>query len=94
MVLLGSILPKDSNGILFAIFGCRDQKIWVLQDCTRFCFVILKRIRFKTEGCHVAHRDWPIPVREDQQWESLDLMKSGRTRSVDTGSVKWTILGD
>jgi hypothetical protein len=37
---------------------------------------------------------WSVPVRTDQQWESLDLMKSGRTRSVDTGSLKWTILGD
>jgi hypothetical protein len=32
MVLLGSILPKDSNGILFAIFGPRDQEIWILED--------------------------------------------------------------
>jgi hypothetical protein len=23
---------KDSNGILFAIFGYLDQKIWILQD--------------------------------------------------------------
>jgi hypothetical protein len=32
MVLLDSILPKDSNGITFAIFGPTDQKIWILQD--------------------------------------------------------------
>jgi hypothetical protein len=32
MVLLDSTLPKDSNEILFAIFGLIDQKIWILQD--------------------------------------------------------------
>jgi hypothetical protein len=30
MVLMDSRLPKDSNGILFAIFGPIDQKILIL----------------------------------------------------------------
>jgi hypothetical protein len=38
MVLLDSRLPKDSNGISFAIFGPRDQKIWILQDSMEFWF--------------------------------------------------------
>jgi hypothetical protein len=57
IVLLDSRCSKDSNGILFAIFGCRDQKIWILQDWDQFWFEILIRNYVLTEGCHVAHRD-------------------------------------
>jgi hypothetical protein len=37
---------KDSNDILFANFGCRDQKIWFLQDWIEFWF------RFLFEICY------------------------------------------
>jgi hypothetical protein len=50
MVLLDSRSLKDSNGILFAIFGPRDQKIWILQDSMEFWFEILLRICFKLEA--------------------------------------------
>jgi hypothetical protein len=50
IVLLDSICSKDSNGISFVIFGPRDQKIWILQEWTKFQFVIsnLNRVR---SGC-------------------------------------------
>jgi hypothetical protein len=32
MVLLDSTSLKDSNEVLFAIFGPRDQKLWIMQD--------------------------------------------------------------
>jgi hypothetical protein len=35
---MDSRLPKDSNGILFVIFGVTDQKIWFLQDCDQIWF--------------------------------------------------------
>jgi hypothetical protein len=50
MVLLDSRLPKYSNGISFANFGPRDQKIWILQDSMEFWFENLNRICFKSEA--------------------------------------------
>jgi hypothetical protein len=32
MVLLGCTFPKDSNGILFVIFGLTEDFILILQD--------------------------------------------------------------
>jgi hypothetical protein len=41
MALLDSTCLKVSNGILFVIFGCRDQKIWISKVWTEFKFEIL-----------------------------------------------------
>jgi hypothetical protein len=54
MVLLDYTLPKDSNGILFAIFGCRDQKIWIIKVLDGIWFEKLIRNSVSTEGCHVV----------------------------------------
>jgi hypothetical protein len=37
MVLLDSTSLKDSNGILFAIFGLIEDFILILQDQDKFC---------------------------------------------------------
>jgi hypothetical protein len=37
MVLLDSTGLKDSNGILFAIFGLTEDFILILQDLDKFC---------------------------------------------------------
>jgi hypothetical protein len=87
-------LPKDFNGILFAIFRVTDQKLWFFKDLNKIWFLKSILISVCFRDWHVAWSDRPVPVRVDLHWEPLDLMKSGRTRSVDTGSLKWTILGD
>jgi hypothetical protein len=46
IVLLDSWCSKDSNGILFVIFGCRDQKIWILQGWVEIWFENLFKICF------------------------------------------------
>jgi hypothetical protein len=38
MVLMDSTCIKDSNGILFVIFGLMDQKIWISEVWTKFWF--------------------------------------------------------
>jgi hypothetical protein len=57
MALLDSRLPKDSNGTKFANFGCRDQKIWILEDWAKFWFgtSIWKSVR--TQAGHGARFD-------------------------------------
>jgi hypothetical protein len=61
MVLLDSRLPKDSNGILFAIFGLPEHFLRILQDLDKNRY--LKSIR--TQPGHVACFDWVVPVRVD-----------------------------
>jgi hypothetical protein len=55
---LDSTCSKDSNGILFVIFGCRDQKIWIIQDLTAFWFEILFWIYFDSEA-----NTWRVLIR-------------------------------
>jgi hypothetical protein len=74
IVLLDSRCSKDSNGILFVIFGHRKQKIWILQDWIEFWFKILFDFLFYIGGRHVSVPDWGIPVRSDTQRGALDQM--------------------
>jgi hypothetical protein len=66
IVLLDCTFPKDSNEILFVIFGPTDQKIWILQDWIEFWFKFLFEIDFDSEQGHVASSYWSVPVRLDQ----------------------------
>jgi hypothetical protein len=75
IVLLDYTFPKDFNGISFAIFGCRDQKIWILQDWVEIWFEILNRIYVSTEVCHVLCSDWKVPLRPDRLCEPQDQKK-------------------
>jgi hypothetical protein len=51
---MDSTLPKDSNGTSFVIFGCRDQKIWIIEVLDGIWFEKLIRNSVSTEGCHVV----------------------------------------
>jgi hypothetical protein len=91
IVLLDSTSLKDSNEILFVQIRVVELFIWILQDpaCLN---------QFKTNlnwiwlwARRVVVLDWSVPVRTDQQRESSDLMKSGRTRSSSTGSLSGSI---
>jgi hypothetical protein len=66
---------KDSNGISFAIFGHRYQKIWILQDWIEFWFTFLFENDFDSEQGHVASSYWRIPVGQDRGFWPLDLHK-------------------
>jgi hypothetical protein len=46
IILLDSRCSKDSNGILFAIFGSTDQKIWISKDLIKIWFQTSIRIEF------------------------------------------------
>jgi hypothetical protein len=89
IALLDSKCSKDSNEISFVIFGPTDQMIWILQDLDQFWFGTSIRISVLTEGCHVAHHDWPILIRLDHELRPLDLMLIGWTRWLHTCSLKW-----
>jgi hypothetical protein len=47
---MDSTHSKDSNDILFVIFGPIDQKIWILQDSIEIWFEILFWICFESEA--------------------------------------------
>jgi hypothetical protein len=49
IVLLDSRCSKDSNGILFAIFGCRDQKIWFFKVSAQIWFNFYFELLFDLE---------------------------------------------
>jgi hypothetical protein len=62
---------------------------------TRFGLNLLQFSIFDSSlnwGWHVVHFSWPIPVRLDQWCEPLDLKRSARLRSIDTASVKWSVM--
>jgi hypothetical protein len=69
------------------------RKILNLQDSNEIWFKFLFWILFWTEAGHVAQYDWSVPVRSDHGLGPLDLKWSIRSRSVGTGSLKWTNLG-
>jgi hypothetical protein len=76
-VLLDSIFPKDSNSILFVIFGPTDQKIWFFW---RFGSNLvwnsnLAYVWFADR--HVADSDRWVLVHSDRGHGPLDLKWSG-----------------
>jgi hypothetical protein len=78
---MDSRCSKDSNGILFAIFGCRDQKIWFSEDLDQIWFEIWVWNLFEPEqmrAWHVAYCYSSVPVRMDHQRGALDLKGIGR----------------
>jgi hypothetical protein len=91
MVLLDSTGFKDSKGILFAIFGSTERKIWFLQDWIEFWFRFLKRNSIWTRDRHLAVSDWLIPFRVDYNWEPLDLTNLERPRSCTDSVLSETI---
>jgi hypothetical protein len=91
MVLLDSRLPKDSNGITFAIFGPMDRKLWFFQGLNKIWFLNSILISVWFRDWHVAWSDREIPVRVDWGHGPLDLKWSVRPRWTGTSSVKWFV---
>jgi hypothetical protein len=92
MALINSKHCKISNGILFVIFGRRNQKIWIMQVCRWFENNLNRFDPKQTLAHHVVVFHWPVPFHSDYACESLDLMRSARPRLTGTGSLKWTDL--
>jgi hypothetical protein len=90
---MDSRCSKDSSEILFAIFGCRDQKIWIFEDSDQIWFQNLIRVSVLTRSLHVAWSDKPVPVRPDRLCLPLDQKKIWRLRSLRTPSGKWVFRG-
>jgi hypothetical protein len=45
----------------------------------------------ETGAGHVVTSDSPVPIRLDRHFRLLDLIRSGRTRSSQTGWIKWSV---
>jgi hypothetical protein len=56
---MDSTCSKDSNDILFVIFGCGDQKLWISKDLDQIWFEILIEICFSSEA-----DTWTFPIGE------------------------------
>jgi hypothetical protein len=80
---------KDSNEILFAIFGPMDWKLWFFQGLNKIWFLNSILISVWSRDRHVVKSYWLVPLRVDQWCEPLDLMLIGWTRWLHTYSLKW-----
>jgi hypothetical protein len=85
---MDSIIPKDSNGILFVKFGLMKRKIWILQDWDQIWFEILIRIRFNSDRAtwlFLIGGYLFVWITDEER-----RIKSIWTDQIDrTGSVKW-----
>jgi hypothetical protein len=73
---------KDSNGILFIIFGLINRKIWILQYQYKICdldfeFEFIWRVWLGADpgrdAWRVARYDLSVPLRADRHCGPLDL---------------------
>jgi hypothetical protein len=90
---MDSRCSKDSNGILFVIFGLTDRKIWFFKDLDEIWFEKPIWILFWFRQGHVALWYSLVPLRVDQELRPLDLKGFGWIRSSHTGSVSDLIWG-
>jgi hypothetical protein len=89
--LINSTCSKDSSGILFVIFGCRDQKIWIIQEWTQFWFLNSNLNLFWSGAGHVSRFNSSVPVRVDNEQEPSDVKWSGHPRLIHIPLGKWSV---
>jgi hypothetical protein len=89
MVLLDSILPKDSNGMSFVNFGLINWKIWILQDWIEIWSEFLIWVSSKPEADTWHDLVGGYRFRVDRRSGALDLSGPGRTWFFRTPSLKW-----